>query len=72
MTSHISYCCQRDNKTLAEHAGSFYSRKITPKRREILNEVGIGEGYAGVCYSRKCQNQLSGDYFRVMGDSSFC
>jgi len=44
----ITYCRQRDGKSLAEHAESFYSQQVTQKRRRILKREGVYEGMAGV------------------------
>jgi hypothetical protein len=44
----ITYCRQRKNETLAEHAECFYPRQVTRKRRRILKREGVYQDYAGV------------------------
>ena len=44
----ITYCRQRDDKTVTEHAKNYYPRQVTRKRRRLLKRVGVYEEMAGI------------------------
>lgn len=44
----ITYCRERGDESIAEHADSFYPRQVTRKRRRILKREGVYGEHAGV------------------------